>query len=52
MAGFFNGGTMDLDNFELNESALVEAEQRREQKLTEDEKPIEADNDCGGACTI
>lgn len=43
---------MDLDNFELDESALAEAEQRREAKLEEDERPIEADNDCGGACTI
>ncbi len=43
---------MDLDSFELNESALTEAEQRREAKLAEDEQPVEADNDCGGACTI
>lgn len=43
---------MELDNFELDERALAEAEQRREQKLADDEAPIEADNDCGGACTI
>lgn len=43
---------MDLDNFELDELALAEADQRREQKLAEDEKPIEADNDCGDACKI
>ena len=43
---------MNLDSFELDERALAEAEQRREAKLAEDEQPIEADNDCGGACTI
>ncbi len=43
---------MDLDNFDIDESALAEAEQRREAKLAEDEQPVEADNDCGGACTI
>ena len=43
---------MELDSFELDESALAEAEQRREQKLADDEAPIEVDNDCGGACTI
>lgn len=43
---------MDLDEFEIDESALAEAEKRREQQLTEDEEPIEADNDCGDACTI
>lgn len=43
---------MDLDNFELDERALAEADRRREQKLADDEQPIEADNDCGGACTI
>ena len=43
---------MDLDNFDIDESALAEAEKRREQKLTDDETPIEADNDCGGACAI
>lgn len=43
---------MDLESFELDESALAEADQRREQKLAEDEQPIEADNDCGGACAI
>ena len=43
---------MDLDNFDIDERALAEAEQRREAKLAEDEQPIEADNDCGGACTI
>ena len=48
----FHGRTMDLDNFKLDERALAEADQRREQKLTDDEEPIEADNDCGGACTI
>lgn len=32
--------------------ALAEAGQRREQKFTKDEQPIEADNDCGGACKI
>ena len=43
---------MELESFELDERALAEADQRREQKLTDDEAPIEADNDCGGACTI
>ncbi|HZJ94587.1 MAG TPA: hypothetical protein VFD11_03310 [Thiopseudomonas sp.] len=43
---------MDLDAFELDESALAEAEQRREQKLADDEVPVEADNDCGDACKI
>ncbi len=43
---------MDLDNFELDERALAEADQRREDKLAEDEQPIEADNDCGDACKI
>ena len=43
---------MDLDGFDIDESALAEAEQRREQKLTDDEQPIEADNDCGDACKI
>ncbi len=43
---------MELDSFDIDESALAEAEQRREQKLADDEVPIEADNDCGGACTI
>lgn len=43
---------MNLDNFELDERALAEADQRREKKLAEDEQPIEADNDCGDACKI
>ena len=43
---------MNLDSFNIDESALAEAEQRREQKLTDDETPIEADNDCGDACKI
>lgn len=43
---------MDLDNFELDERALAEADKRREQKLTDDEQHIEADNDCGDACKI
>lgn len=43
---------MDLDNFELDDAALAEAEKRREAKLAEDEKPIEADDDCGDACKI
>ena len=43
---------MDLDNFDIDESALAEAEQRREAKLEADEQPIEADNDCGDACKI
>lgn len=43
---------MELDNFDIDERALAEAEQRREQKLAEDEAPIEADNDCGDACKI
>lgn len=43
---------MNLDNFELDERALAEAEKRREQRLAEDEQPIEADNDCGDACKI
>ena len=42
---------MDLDTFELDERALAEADKRREQKLTDDETPIEADNDCE-ACKI
>lgn len=48
ISGFF----MELDSFELDERALAEAEQRREQKLADDEQPIEADNDCGDACKI
>ena len=43
---------MDLESFELDESALADAEQRREAKLAEDEEPIEADNDCGDSCKI
>ena len=43
---------MDLDNFDIDETALAEAEKRREAKLAEDEQPIEADNDCGDACKI
>ena len=43
---------MNLDNFDIDERALAEAERRREQKLTDDEQPIEADNDCGDACKI
>ena len=43
---------MDLDNFELNERALAEADQRREQKLADDEQHIDADNDCGDSCKI
>ena len=43
---------MDLDDFELDERALAEADQRREDKLAEDEQPIEADNDCGDASKI
>ena len=50
--GGFYGSSMNLDNFDIDERALAEAEQRREAKLTEDETPIEADNDCGDACTI
>lgn len=42
----------DLDSFDIDENALAEAAKRREQQLTEDETPIEADNDCGDACTI
>lgn len=42
-----------LVDFELDDLALAEADQRREDKLAEDEQPIEADNDCGsGACSI
>ena len=48
----FNGGKMELDDFYIDESALAEAEKRREQKLTEDEAPVEADDDCGDACKI
>ena len=51
MAGFY-GGTMELESFDIDDSALAAAEQRREQKLADDEAPIEADNDCGGSCTI
>lgn len=43
---------MDLEDFELDERALAEAEKRREQKLADDEKPMKADNDCGDACKI
>ena len=43
---------MNLDEFNIDERALAEAEQRREAKLEADEQPVEADNDCGGACTI
>lgn len=43
---------MDIEDFELDEKALEEAEKRREQQLAEDEKPVEADNDCGDACKI
>lgn len=43
---------MNLDDFDIDERALAEADQRREAKLKDDEQPIEADNDCGGACTI
>lgn len=46
------GGAMDLESFELDEGALADAEKRREQKLADDERPIEADNDCGDSCKI
>ena len=36
----------------VHERALAEAEKLREQKLAEDEQPIEVDNDCGDACKI
>lgn len=42
---------MNIDDFELDEGALAEAEKRREQKLTEDERPVEGDDDCD-ACKI
>ena len=42
---------MTFEQFKTNVEHW-QAEQRREQKLAEDEQPIEADNDCGGACTI
>lgn len=37
---------MDLDEFEIDEHELEEAEKRREWKLAEDEKPVVTDNDC------
>ena len=44
---------MELDNFDIDERALAEAEQRREAKLAEDEQPIEVSDDCdSGACAI
>ena len=44
---------MEIDDFDIDESALAEAEQRREQKLADDEIEIEAINDCeSGACAI
>ncbi len=43
---------IDLDNLDLDERALADADQRREQKLADDEQPVEADNDCGDACKI
>ena len=44
---------MELDSFNIDDRALAEAEQRREQKLTDDEIEIEAINDCeSGACAI
>lgn len=43
---------MELDDFYIDESALAEAAKRREQKLADDEQPIEAGNDCGDACKI
>ena len=43
---------MELDDFDIDESALAEAVKRREQKPAEDGQPIEADNDCGDACKI
>lgn len=42
---------MDLDEFDIDESALEAAAKRREQKLEEDEQPVEGDNDCE-ACKI
>ena len=42
---------MDFDNFELDEGALEAAAKRREQKLAEDEQPVEDDDDCE-ACKI
>ncbi len=43
---------MNIDDFELDEKTIEAAEQKREQKLAGDEKPVEADNDCGDACKI
>lgn len=43
---------MDLDNFELDEKAIKAAEQKREQKLAEDEKPVAVDEDDCDGCKI
>ncbi len=43
---------MNLEDFELDEKAIEAAEQKREQKLTEDEKPVEADEDNCDGCKI
>lgn len=43
---------MNLEDFEFDESALAEAEQRREQQLAEDEKPIEENEDDCEGCKI
>lgn len=43
---------MNIDDFELDEEAVKTAEQKREQKLAEDEKPVEADEDDCDGCKI
>lgn len=43
---------MNLEDFELDEKAVKEAEKKREQKLAEDEKPVEADEDDCDGCKI
>ncbi len=43
---------MNLEDFELDEKTIEAAEQKREQKLAEDEKPVEADEDDCDGCKI
>lgn len=43
---------MDLDGFKLDENAIKAAEQKREQKLADDEKPVAADEDDCDGCKI
>lgn len=45
---------MSIDDFELDEEALEQAQANREKRLQEDEVPVDMEgaDDCGDSCTI